>query len=53
MTEPSRPEPLARRHRHAWPLAALTELIGDCAQAAGEVYRPVAEAPRPHRPTSP
>ncbi|WP_329374825.1 hypothetical protein [Streptomyces sp. NBC_01483] len=45
MTEPSCAEPLARRHRHAWLLATLTELIGDCAQAAGEVYRPVAEAP--------
>lgn len=28
MTEPSRPEPLAHRHRHAWLLATLTELIG-------------------------
>lgn len=42
---PNCAEPLARRRRHAWPLATLTELIGDCAQAAGEVYRPVAEAP--------
>ncbi|MER5432250.1 hypothetical protein [Streptomyces sp. NPDC002588] len=38
-------EPLARRRRHAWLLATLTELIGDCAQAAGEVYRSLAEAP--------
>jgi hypothetical protein len=45
MAAPSRAEPLARRHRHAWLLATLTELIGDCARAAGEVYRPVAEAP--------
>lgn len=42
---PNCAEPLARRRRHAWLLATLTELIGDCAQAAGEVYRPVAEAP--------
>ncbi|WP_329528652.1 hypothetical protein [Streptomyces sp. NBC_01462] len=49
MAAPSRAEPLARRHRHAWLLATLTELIGDCARAAGEVYRPVAEAP-PARP---
>ncbi|MFD4511388.1 hypothetical protein [Streptomyces sp. NPDC058457] len=45
MTAPSRAEPFARCHRHAWLLVALTELIGDCARAAGEVYRPVAEAP--------
>ncbi|WP_330280529.1 MULTISPECIES: hypothetical protein [unclassified Streptomyces] len=42
---PNCAEPLARRRRHAWLLATLTELIGDCAQAAGEVYRAVAEAP--------
>ncbi|MGW0948595.1 hypothetical protein ACWD4O_39395 [Streptomyces sp. NPDC002623] len=41
---PDRAEPLVRRRRHAWLLVALTELIGDCAQAAGEVYGPVAEA---------
>ncbi|WP_369031478.1 hypothetical protein [Streptomyces adonidis] len=52
MPAPSRTEPLARRHRHAWLLAALTELIGDCARAAGDVYRPVAEAP-PTRPDVP
>ncbi|MCX5238938.1 hypothetical protein OG824_27420 [Streptomyces prunicolor] len=45
MAAPNRAEPLARRHRHAWLLATLTELIGDCARAAGEVYRPVAETP--------
>ncbi|MGW9132270.1 hypothetical protein [Streptomyces sp. NPDC055681] len=45
MAAPSCAEPLARRHRHAWLLATLTELIGDCARAASEVYRPVAEAP--------
>ncbi|MFG2368181.1 hypothetical protein ACGFY3_42240 [Streptomyces mirabilis] len=48
VTAPNCAEPLARRRRHTWLLATLTELIGDCAQAAGEVYRPVAEA-RPTR----
>ncbi|MCZ4124975.1 hypothetical protein [Streptomyces sp. H39-S7] len=35
----------ARRRRHARLIAALTELIGACAEAAGEVYRPIAAAP--------
>ncbi|MEU3618879.1 hypothetical protein ABZ725_42145 [Streptomyces sp. NPDC006872] len=44
-TESSRTGPLARRHRHVWLPATLAELIADCAQAAGEVYRQLAEAP--------
>ncbi|MET7356084.1 hypothetical protein [Streptomyces mirabilis] len=48
VSAPNYAEPFARRRRHAWLLATLTELIGDRAQAAGEVYRPVAEA-RPTR----
>ncbi|MFE4304834.1 hypothetical protein ACFRR6_01960 [Streptomyces sp. NPDC056891] len=41
------PEPLeipARRRRHARLIAALAELTGDCAQAAGTVYGPIADA---------
>jgi hypothetical protein len=45
VTVPNCAEPRARRRRHAWLLGTLTELIGDCAQVAGEVYRPFAEAP--------
>ncbi|MFK0112929.1 hypothetical protein [Streptomyces sp. NPDC091217] len=40
----SGPEQFARHRRHAWLLATLTELIGDCARTAGAVYRPAAEA---------
>ncbi|MEV2262782.1 hypothetical protein AB0J13_29455 [Streptomyces anulatus] len=35
----------ARRRRHARLIAALASLIGACAEAAGEVYGPVAAAP--------
>ncbi|MFJ1601559.1 hypothetical protein [Streptomyces sp. NPDC088261] len=35
----------ARRRRHARLIAALTSLIGACAEAAGAVYNPVAAAP--------
>ncbi|MFF2375080.1 hypothetical protein ACFVUW_11935 [Streptomyces xiamenensis] len=35
----------ARRRRHARRIAALTELIGACAQAAGAAYGPIAAAP--------
>ncbi|MFJ6437781.1 hypothetical protein [Streptomyces sp. NPDC091416] len=35
----------ARRRRHARLIAALTELIGAAAEAAGAVYRPIAAAP--------
>ncbi|MET9659000.1 hypothetical protein [Streptomyces sp. NPDC006510] len=35
----------ARRRRHARLIAALTTLIGACAEAAGAVYEPVAAAP--------
>ncbi|MFI6284378.1 hypothetical protein ACIBCM_06390 [Streptomyces sp. NPDC051018] len=35
----------ARRRRHARLIAALTTLIGACAEAAGAVYQPVADAP--------
>ncbi|MFB8020783.1 hypothetical protein ACFC36_19685 [Streptomyces rubiginosohelvolus] len=40
------PSPLlpARRRRHARLIAALTTLIGACAEAAGEVYGPIAAA---------
>ncbi|MFC1405782.1 MULTISPECIES: hypothetical protein [Streptacidiphilus] len=34
-----------RRRRHARLIAALTELIGACAEAAAAVYRPIAAAP--------
>jgi hypothetical protein len=45
-TTPDRPELLpARRRRHARLIAALTQLIGACAEAAGTVYRPIAAAP--------
>ena len=36
---------LARRRRHATLIATLTDLVGQCAAAAGAVYRPIAEAP--------
>ncbi|MFD9063297.1 hypothetical protein ACFVZ3_17490 [Kitasatospora purpeofusca] len=42
------PDPLclpARRRRHARLILGLTTLIGACAEAAGEVYRPIAQAP--------
>ncbi|MFE9793532.1 hypothetical protein ACFYRL_17540 [Streptomyces goshikiensis] len=35
----------ARRRRHACLIAACVLLIGECAQAAAAVYRPIAEAP--------
>lgn len=35
----------ARRRRHARLIAALTTLIGACADAAGAVYEPIAAAP--------
>ncbi|MYS42476.1 hypothetical protein GTY23_14790, partial [Streptomyces sp. SID5998] len=35
----------ARRRRNARLIAALTQLIGACAEAAGTVYRPIAAAP--------
>ncbi|MFB7763606.1 hypothetical protein [Streptomyces xiamenensis] len=44
-TTPDRLELPARRRRHARRIAALTELIGACAQAAGAVYGPIAAAP--------
>ncbi|MFF8747170.1 hypothetical protein [Streptomyces californicus] len=39
---PARP---ARRRRHARLIAALASLVGACAEAAGEVYGPIAAAP--------
>ncbi|MFE2498963.1 hypothetical protein ACFXKS_34135 [Streptomyces scopuliridis] len=42
---PGRLDLPARRRRHARLIAALTTLIGACAEAAGEVYRPIAAAP--------
>ncbi|WP_257138746.1 hypothetical protein [Streptomyces sp. rh34] len=46
-TTPHAPAPSlpARRRRHARLIAALTDLIGACAEAAGKVYGPVAAAP--------
>lgn len=44
-TTPEHLELPARRRRHARRIAALTELIGACAQAAGAVYGPIATAP--------
>ncbi|MGQ4732579.1 hypothetical protein ACUN3E_33610 [Streptomyces sp. Ju416(a)] len=46
-TTPSSTAPVlpARRRRHARLIAALTVLIGECAEAAGEVYGPIAVAP--------
>ncbi len=35
----------ARRRRHARLIAALTTLIGACAEAAGAVYEPISAAP--------
>ncbi|MFK0195870.1 hypothetical protein [Kitasatospora sp. NPDC090308] len=45
MTTTSRLERPARRRRHARLIASLTDLIGACAEAAAEVYRPIASAP--------
>ncbi|MFJ3439449.1 hypothetical protein ACIPMU_38790 [Streptomyces cyaneofuscatus] len=47
MTTAPFPTPVrpARRRRHARLIAALTTLIGACAEAAGEVYGPIAAAP--------
>ena len=42
---PDRLDLPARRRRHARLIAALTTLIGACAEAAGAVYQPVAAAP--------
>ncbi|MER8030674.1 hypothetical protein ABTZ78_17145 [Streptomyces bauhiniae] len=36
---------ISRRRRHARLIAALTGLVGGCAEAAAAVYRPIAEAP--------
>ncbi|WP_327309724.1 hypothetical protein OG730_41475 (plasmid) [Streptomyces sp. NBC_01298] len=44
MTAPHPLETPARRRRHARLIATLAELIGDCANAAGTVYRPIANA---------
>ncbi|MET8889825.1 hypothetical protein [Streptomyces griseus] len=45
MTAPSNRLDLpARRRRHARLIAALTTLIGECAEAAGAVYQPIAAA---------
>ncbi|MFS0697825.1 hypothetical protein [Streptomyces nitrosporeus] len=41
---PDRLELPARRRRHARLIAALTTLIGACAEAAGALYRPIAAA---------
>ncbi|MDT0323169.1 hypothetical protein [Streptomyces millisiae] len=45
MTTSERLDMPARRRRHARLIATLTQLIGDCAAAAGEVYGPIADAP--------
>ncbi|MFB8442690.1 hypothetical protein ACFC7A_26930 [Streptomyces niveus] len=42
---PNRLDLPARRRRHARLIAALTTLIGACAEAAGAVYEPIAAAP--------
>ncbi|MFF4934886.1 hypothetical protein ACFY2H_39425 [Streptomyces griseofuscus] len=44
-TTPDRLDLPARRRRHARLIAALTQLIGACAEAASAVYRPIAAAP--------
>ncbi|MFJ2675097.1 hypothetical protein [Streptomyces sp. NPDC087525] len=44
-TTPDHLELPARRRRHARLIAALTELIGACADAASAVYSPLATAP--------
>lgn len=44
VTTTSRLERPARR-RHARLIASLTDLIGACAEAAAEIYRPIASAP--------
>ncbi|MFF8784779.1 hypothetical protein [Streptomyces sp. NPDC015125] len=43
--KPDRLDLPARRRRNARLIAALTELIGACAEAAGAVYQPIAAAP--------
>ncbi|MGW4652317.1 hypothetical protein [Kitasatospora sp. NPDC004289] len=45
MTTTSSLERPTRRRRHARLIASLTDLIGACAEAAGEIYRPIAAAP--------
>lgn len=42
---PDRLDLPARRRRHARLIAALTTLIGACAEAAGAVYQPIAAGP--------
>ncbi|MFF9025627.1 hypothetical protein [Streptomyces eurythermus] len=44
-TTPDRLDLPARRRRNARLIAALTQLIGACAEAAGAVYQPIATAP--------
>ncbi|MEU2441807.1 hypothetical protein ABZ595_37345 [Streptomyces rubradiris] len=44
-TTPNRLDLPARRRRNARLIAALTQLIGACAEAAGAVYQPIAAAP--------
>ena len=44
-TTPDRLALPARRRRHSRLIAALTTLIGSCADAAGAVYQPIAAAP--------
>ncbi|MEU1668509.1 hypothetical protein ABZ547_34005 [Streptomyces sparsogenes] len=44
-TTPDRLNLPARRRRNARLIAALTQLIGACAEAAGTVYQPIADAP--------
>ncbi|NEA20713.1 hypothetical protein [Streptomyces halstedii] len=42
---PARVDLPARRRRHARLIAALTTLVGACADAANAVYQPIADAP--------
>ncbi|WP_157874510.1 hypothetical protein [Streptomyces sp. AcH 505] len=42
---PDRLDLPARRRRHARHIAALTTLIGGCAEVAGSVYEPIPAAP--------
>ncbi|MFJ6889642.1 hypothetical protein ACIQRC_32990 [Streptomyces californicus] len=44
-SDASTPVRPARRRRHARLIAALASLVGSCAEAAGEVYGPIAAAP--------
>ncbi|MFJ9523703.1 hypothetical protein ACIRPK_36465 [Kitasatospora sp. NPDC101801] len=44
MTTTSHLERPARRRRHARLVASLTDLVGACAEAAAEIYRPLASA---------